>query len=356
MSSVIASLSEKTKGGVNWKQVGLFVGITLGLSWLLDLVLWLKFGYGDHAVLFLQLQMLIPAFVAICLQRYVFKDSPLYRKNFQGRARWFFGLYIIFTLLFAGLVVLISLQPDLYPVPLASVVMALLVIFMIVLIVIRVLSGKKGFQQAGLSGGKWWTWLLVWLVVMGYVGLQTLLNAVFGLGFTPELNDMAAAVGMDVPVFLVAGFLNTVIVGPLLGLLMAFGEEYGWRGYLQGELVKLGRVKSVLLVGVVWGVWHAPVIAMGHNYPGHPLLGPIAFLVFNLFLSIFFGYVVLKTGSVWQAALMHAVFNAGYTWLIAMVYTPNDALFSFGAGFYGIGFAFLVSLLLLRDRVWKQTA
>ena len=354
MMALNGALMEEKKLGVNWKQVGMFVGLTLALSWLLDLVLWMKFGYGKEAALFLQLQMLIPAFVAIVLQRYVFKDSPLYRKNLQGRARWFFGLFQIFTLVFFALVVLVSLNPELYPVPLASVVMLFLVVSMIALIVIRVLAGKEAFRNAGLSGGKAWSWPVVWFVVLAYLFLQVGLTAVFGMGARPDLSEMAAGAGMTIPVLMVVSFVNTAMVGPLLGLLIAFGEEYGWRGYLQSELIKLGRVKGVLLVGVVWGVWHAPVIAMGHNYPGHPVLGPIAFLVFNLILSVFLGYLVLKTGSVWQAALMHAILNQGYAWMIAIVNTPNDPLYSFGAGFYGIGFALVVALLLLRDRVWKQ--
>ena len=355
MSTITSSLEEQ-KAGVNWKQVGLFVGLTIALSWLLNLVMWLKFGYeSTHAMLFLQLQMLVPAFVAICLQRYVFKDSPLYRQNLQGRSRWFFGMYQVFTLLFLALVILVSFMPDMYPVPLASVVMLILVVFMIALIVIRALAGKEAFQKAGLSGGKAWHWLLVWLIVVAYFLLQVGLNAIFGLGYQPDLSEMAASAGMTIPVLLVASMIQTVVVGPLLGLLIAFGEEYGWRGYLQGELVKLGRVRGVLLVGVVWGVWHAPIIAMGHNYPGYPVLGPIAFLVFNLILSVFFGYVVLKTGSVWLAAVMHGVFNQGYSFLIMMVNTPNDPLFSFGAGVYGIGFALVLALFLLRDRLWQQT-
>ena len=352
--STSSVLNVKNISGVNWKQVGLFVGLTIALSWLLDLVLWLKFGYGEKAALFLQLQMLIPAFVAIVLQRYVFKDSPLYRKNLQGRARWFFGLFQIFTLVFFVLVVLVSLKPELYPMPLASVVMLILVVSMIALIVIRAMAGRETFHKTGLSGGKAWSWPLVWLIVVVYLLLQVGLNAVLGLGYQPDLSAMAAASGMTIPVLMVVSFVNTAMVGPLLGLLVAFGEEYGWRGYLQGELVKMGRVRGVLLVGVIWGVWHAPVIAMGHNYPGHPVLGPIAFLVFNLILSIFLGYLMLKTGSVWQAALMHAILNQGYAWLTFMVNTPNDPLFSFGAGVYGIGFALVVALLLLRDRVWKQ--
>jgi membrane protease YdiL (CAAX protease family) len=66
-------------------------------------------------------------------------------------------------------------------------------------------------------------------------------------------------------------FVQTVLVGPLLGLLMGFGEEYGWRGYLQSELIKIGKRRGVLLLGLIWGAWHYPVIWMGHNYPGQPL-------------------------------------------------------------------------------------
>jgi len=339
---------------VNWKQVSWFVGLTMALSWLVDLVLWRKFGYGQYAAIFLQLQMLIPALVAIVLQRYAFKDSPIYYRNYQERPRWFFSAYIVFTLFFTGLVVATMLKPALYPAPLTSLVMVALVVSLVVLVVIRVASGKGSLGKAGISGGKWTAWLFVWLAVMGYHGVQILLNMAFDLGFRPDILALAESAGMDSQTLLIAGFVNTVIVGPFLGLWIAFGEEYGWRGYLQGELTKLGRVKGVLLVGVVWGVWHAPAVMMGHNYPGYPVLGPLAFLIFNLFLAIFLGYVMFKTGSVWLAAFMHALINQGYQWLTAMVFTPNDPLFSFGAGFYGIAFALLVSLLILRDRVWKQ--
>lgn len=345
---------ETKKSGVNWKQVGLFVGLTIALSWLIDLVLVLKFGYGQYAVVFFQLQMLIPAFVAILLQRTVFKDSPLHMRTYRGRPRWFLNFYLFFTLLVAALVILITLRPDLYPVPLAGLLMPILVISLIVLLATRIASGKEAFQQAGLSGGKWTSWLLVWLAVMGFNCLNVALNMVAGFGSKSDIGPMAAAAGMDIPTYLIVGFVNTVVVGPLLGLVIAFGEEYGWRGYLQGELTKLGRIKGVLLVGVIWGIWHAPAVVMGHNYPGHPVLGPIAFLVFNLILSILLGYIMLKTGSVWQVAFAHAIINQGYQWLTIMVYAPTDPLFAFGVGLYGIAIAFLISLVVLRDRIWKQ--
>lgn len=62
------------------------------------------------------------------------------------------------------------------------------------------------------------------------------------------------------------GFAVTGV--PLSGLAVVFGEEYGWRGFLQDELVKLGKRHGVLLVGLIWGLWHLPVILSGiHTYP-----------------------------------------------------------------------------------------
>ena len=342
---------------VNWKQVGLFVGLTIALSWLLDLVLFLRFGLtSPQMTIFLQLQMFIPAFVALGLQRFVFKDSPLHRSTYHGRPRWFINFYLLLTLFVTVLVSLTSFQPDLYPTPLASLALLLWVVSLIVLLVVRIASGKEAFREAGLSGGKWYAWPLVWLAIMAYHTVQILLNMAFRLGYNVDSTPLittAEAVGMNFPTYLVLGYVNALVLNPLLGLVIAFGEEYGWRGYLQSELAKLGRVKGVLLVGVIWGIWHAPVIAMGYNYPGHPVIGPIAFLVFNIFLAIFLGYIMLKTGSVWLAAFGHAVLNSGYQWLTSVVNTPNDPLYAFGPGIYGIAFAFLLSLVILRDPIWK---
>jgi membrane protease YdiL (CAAX protease family) len=68
--------------------------------------------------------------------------------------------------------------------------------------------------------------------------------------------------------------ISGVLVAPLINSLFTFGEEFGWRAYLQPKLMPLGGRKVILLMGLIWGVWHWPVIAMGHNYgldyPGVP--------------------------------------------------------------------------------------
>ena len=71
---------------VNWKQVGTFIGLTFGLTWLLDLFLFLNGGLTNPAVtLALQFQMLLPAFSAILLGMFFFKDSPI---NIQNNHRY----------------------------------------------------------------------------------------------------------------------------------------------------------------------------------------------------------------------------------------------------------------------------
>jgi membrane protease YdiL (CAAX protease family) len=193
---------------------------------------------------------------------------------------------------------------------------------------------------------------------------MTGLNALFGLGQAVDVKDLltqtagAQAEGLDmVPgwtLLAIVGF-QAVVLGPLLGLLMAFGEEYGWRGYLQGELVKMGKTGGIVLVGVIWGLWHIPLILMGHNYPGYPLLGSVLMMVYSITLALILGYAVLKSGSVWLAAFLHALNNQVLAFLVLAVYTPNDPVYSFGIGIYGIVLLVIIAgaLLVFDRKEWR---
>lgn len=81
---------------------------------------------------------------------------------------------------------------------------------------------------------------------------------------------------MPLAILMLTMVINIIVVGPLLGLIITFGEEYGWRGFLQTDLTRLGRIRGVFILGVIWGIWHWPVIWMGYNYPGQPLLMPFS--------------------------------------------------------------------------------
>jgi membrane protease YdiL (CAAX protease family) len=349
---------------VNWKQVWIFVGLTFGLTYLLDLVWYLTVGYSltVETTLLAQVQMLIPATVAIVLQVFVFKNSPIYR--LQGRIRWFFYGYLAYALLHISLaasVVLVSNEA--FKTLSSLLVQLLLVCGLIALAVLRLVSGKEAFHRVGLRGGRFWYYLAFGLLILGIYGLMTALNALFGLGQSVDAQEFMTqavggqAAGLDaIPdwVLLLLVGIQSIILGPLLGLPVAFGEEYGWRGYLQGELIKTGKVRGILLLGIIWGLWHAPLIVMGHNYPGYPVLGPILMTLYTIGLAFVLGFAVLRSGSVWLAAFLHALNNQVVAFLMIMIYTPDDPVLSFGIGAYGlIIWALLIgALLLLGRREW----
>jgi len=344
--------------GVNWKQVIIFIAFTFVLTWGVDLILHLNGGLAfPAATIVLQFQMLIPAFSAILLGVFFFKNSPLYFKTNRSTSKWFTWYFMAFTLLFAATLVYAFLRPF-GAGNMSSLMLIPGVLGMILVIVLRIVGGKDSFSSVNMAGGKAKYWFLFGLAIIAYSGIQTLLAWLFKMGQPvdqSQLTTQAAALGMSLPLMMTLATIQTLLIGPFLGLLVTFGEEYGWRGYLQTELVKIGRIKGVFLVGVIWGAWHWPVIWMGYNYPGHPWLGSLLMVLFCIGLAYIIGYAVLKTKAVWLAAFLHALVNQSAAYFMGVIYTPTDTANSFGIGWPGIVVLALIVLLILRDPVWKQT-
>src|SRR5215217_3481277 len=93
--------------------------------------------------------------------------------------------------------------------------------------------------------------------------------------------------------------------------LFTFGEEYGWRGYLLPRLLPLGEIRASVLLGVIWGVWHLPLLLAGLNYPGvNVWLAIIIFTFVTVALSFTYTwFYVTSGGSVLVAAVYHASTN-----------------------------------------------
>jgi uncharacterized protein len=93
--------------------------------------------------------------------------------------------------------------------------------------------------------------------------------------------------------------------------LFTFGEEYGWRGYLLPRLLPLGEIRASVLLGVIWGVWHLPLLLAGLNYPGvNVWLAVIIFTFVTVALSFTYTwFYVASGGSVLVAAVYHASTN-----------------------------------------------
>lgn len=176
-----------------------------------------------------------------------------------------------------------------------------------------------------------WAWLLPILFTLTSTLLTWLLGAgQLDLSFTPVRQSleqtMAQSPGSPLPSVTTIVTVQTAFAlcaAPFINVFFALGEELGWRGYLLRKLLPLGQWPALLLSGTIWGLWHAPVIIMGHNYPGHPVVGPFLMIGFCLLMGIILGWLQLASGSVWVPALAHGTLN-GVAGLPLMVLTGMD--------------------------------
>ncbi len=179
----------------------------------------------------------------------------------------------------------------------------------------------SGFRDAGLRWPAWPYLVLAWfgpaLLTLASMALSL---ALYPLDMElPTLRSMLAQTGRQVPVppevLLVGQVIAGLTVGVLINSVFAFGEEFGWRGYLLPRLMaRLGPWPGIILQGAVWGLWHGPlIILVSYNYPGHPppyLAGVLLFTVFCILLGAIFAWLWLASDSVIPPTVAHAAFNA----------------------------------------------
>lgn len=103
--------------------------------------------------------------------------------------------------------------------------------------------------------------------------------------------------------------IQGMFAGITINALFAFGEELGWRGFLLRQFQNFTFIKASLVIGFIWGIWHAPLILMGHNYPQHPQIGALIMIVWCILLTPFHLYITIKAKSVIAAAIMHGTIN-----------------------------------------------
>jgi membrane protease YdiL (CAAX protease family) len=149
---------------------------------------------------------------------------------------------------------------------------------------------------------------------------------------------------------LLISLIQGLTLGPTINAVAGFGEELGWRGFLQRELKAMGFYKSSVVIGAIWGIWHAPIILQGHNYPEHPILGVFMMIVWCILLAPVFSYVRIKAKSVIAAAIIHGSLNATAGLAIMVVKGGNDLLIGVTglAGF--IVLAAVNALLIVHNR------
>jgi membrane protease YdiL (CAAX protease family) len=178
-------------------------------------------------------------------------------------------------------------------------------------VVVRLFVTKEGLRDKMLHPrpGKAWPYYLVgvfWplLIVAAFIIFAPLL----GLGSSGNvIQEMIGAL------------LAAVVLSPIF-----MGEEYGWRGFLQGRISPGRPLLAALSTGLIWGVWHLPAVAVGLVQNEHGWLSMALFPIYTILFSVILGWLTLRSQTIWPAVLAHSSNN--------MVLPALGSIFAFTGG------------------------
>lgn len=220
----------------------------------------------------------------------------------------------------------------------------------------QVIFKEPVLRGVGLSFkiNRWWVigWLLIPVIALAIVGMTLLMP---GAKWTPDNDTMkmvlqAMPEGLGVWGFIGVTMLSGLLSGVTINAVFALGEEIAWRGFLLNMFSGKKFWKVALCTGIIWGLWHAPIILNGHNYPQHPVVGVFLMVVFCVLMTPILMYFRQKSGSVIVPAIMHGTFNA-VAGLTLMIITPANDLLYGATGLAGMIVLLIVNLcLFLFDR------
>jgi membrane protease YdiL (CAAX protease family) len=91
----------------------------------------------------------------------------------------------------------------------------------------------------------------------------------------------------------------------------ALGEEIGWRGFLVPALYRVrGFAWAGVASGLIWGIWHVPLILFGGYSAGTPAWYAVTcFMISVTAMAVTVAWLRLRSGSLWTAALYHGAHN-----------------------------------------------
>ncbi len=132
-------------------------------------------------------------------------------------------------------------------------------------------------------------------------------------------------------------------------LTFSLGEEIGWRGFLLPRLLDLGQVRASLLTGVLWAIWHYPLIFLSQGYlpPGPRLPLALLFTLTVMAISVVIGRLWAYQRSLWVAALFHSAHNTMWgLWSNLVLATPVVGLWAGESGLIPLALYTLLALAL----------
>ncbi len=164
----------------------------------------------------------------------------------------------------------------------------------------------------------------------------------------PAVTNPLARLGLQ--------FVSVLNVGFLIALVLAAGEEIGWRGYMLTRLIDARVPQPVLVSGLIWGIWHLPLILSGLYAAGpNPLLSALWFLVAITVSSFLYARLRLATGSIWPVIMLHGAWNSTIQSVFDGSTSGERATVWVGESGILVMLTIIIVVVLL-TRVWRPAA
>ena len=282
------------------KQLLIYVIVAYGITYVQGLLMW--YGYGKDLDLsaFPKAQMLYPAAGVMMAYLITKKEDKNLPKTF----------YIFFVALTAVLVVCTAasvLAPkniDLMGTMFSQwgLILECIMIGGSVIFWLLLASDNEKCRVYGLNSGHW---NISVLMILLFIGLY-LLRFLIASAFRGQLSEFGKIMANPAT----WSMFFTVLMNFFISVVAFFGEEYGWRYYLQPLLQKkFGLKGGVILLGCVWAVWHLPIDFFYYTTPDMGLVALASQFVTCISLGIFMAYTYMKTQNIWVPIIIHFLNN-----------------------------------------------
>ncbi len=328
------------------KQLAIFFAVAFGVPYLMGFPMALVLRAGGDTTTFATAQMFYPAAGVMLALLATRRDDKMLPRLFYGAYLALTGLMLVLSmaLSFTGL------GPELS----GGILTGVLMVGTLLCWILYFADGKArrtvgGLRLTGAGGKGVVTTVLVFLAL--YLGRYAILILISRLA-DPTITLAQMGFSTD-PVYSLA-VLITLPLSFALAFTPFFGEEYGWRAFLQPLLQKrFGAKRGVVLLGVLWGFWHLPLNVFYYS-PATWMQSLANQIVLCVCLAAFFGYAQHKTRTVWVPVTLHFLNNN----LIA-VFAGSTAVISgqvLGWGEVLVSGVLLAILYLpsLASRYWRR--
>ena len=191
-------------------------------------------------------------------------------------------------------------------------------------IILQLVQKEKPFRNLYISFRLNWWFVTAGIVPIIYAFMTLGINLLFpNVSFSASFDNILAALPPEQAeasleqltrfppiVFLLIQVGSALLAAYTINAFFAFGEELGWRAYMLRELKAQKFLSVSLITGIVWGLWHFPLILIGHNYPDYPAAGVGMMIIWCILLSPVMTYIVIKSKTMITAAIFHGSLNA----------------------------------------------